>query len=304
MEQSMTIQSVNYDGEIANILFKPDISETVYNLGDVSLPFIFNSNTIQPDLEVFGTYTILILSNKCPYFLNVPRLTPTPTPTKTPTRTPTATPTSTVTPTPTFDPCKVPTPTPTTTITPTITPTLTPTPSVTCTNPCGCPPPSNTPTPTKSPKPVPSCTNPCGCTPTPTIPASTNTPTPTNTPTLTPTNTPLPEPPGIYFGKLINPTITSGDVSSLSFIYTNNPTNNYITLPSTASPEYGYILIPNYIPQPSAFYNSTTGCSGFIIPTNLIGTIFIVDGNGFPINYNIYKTFNSFTGLVNSWLCS
>lgn len=138
MEQSITIQSVNFDGEIANILFKPDISEIVYNLGDVTLPFIFNSDTINPNLEIFGTYTILILPSKCPYFLNVPRPTPNPTPTQSPTRTPTPTPTGTPTPTPTFDPCKVPTPTPTKTSTPTPTTTNTPTPSVTCTNPCGC----------------------------------------------------------------------------------------------------------------------------------------------------------------------
>jgi hypothetical protein len=273
MEQSITIQSINYSGELVNILFKPDISETVYNLGDQTLPYVFNSNTISSELEIFGTYTILILSNNCPYFLNAPRITPTPTPTVTPTRTQTPTPTPTVTPTPTFDPCKVPTPTPTITTTPTITPTPTSTPAPTCTDPCSCV--------TKTP-----------------------TPTPTITPTITPTSSPLPEPPGIYFGKFSGATITGGDVTNLTFVLTNDPTNDYLIFPSGVSPEYGYVLIPNYIPQPSAFYNSALGCTGFIIPTNIIGTIFIIDGNGFPINYNIYRTYNSFTGLVNSWLCS
>ena len=183
MEQNITISSASNDGLLANIIFKPDISEEVYNLGDHILPYQFDSSTISPTTEIFGTYTIFVIPTKCPYFLNVPRYTPTPTPTKTPTRTPTPTPTPTNTPTPTFDPCKVPTPTPTNTPTTTTTPTNTPTPSVTCTNPCGCPQPSNTPTPTKSPKPPkpsPTCTNPCGCV----------TPTPTPTISVTPTVTP------------------------------------------------------------------------------------------------------------------
>jgi hypothetical protein len=234
MEQSITIQSINYSGELVNILFKPDISETVYNLGNQTLPYIFSSNTISSELEIFGSYTMLILSNNCPYFLNVPRITPTPTPTVTPTRTQTPTPTPTVTPTPSYNPCNVPTP----------------------------------------------------------------------TPTVTPTSSPLPEPPGIYFGKFSGTTITSGDVSNLTFVITNDPTNDYLTFPLGVSPEYGYVLIPDYMSQPSAFYNSTLGCNGFVIPTNMIGTIFIIDGNGFPINYNIYRTYNAFTGLVNSWLCS
>lgn len=138
MEQFIQISSPSYDGQLANIIFKPDIEDNVYNLGDHILPYDFNSTDISPTTEIFGTYTILLLSTKCPYFLNVPRFTPTPTPTVSPTRTSTPTPTPTITPTPTFDPCKVPTPTPTTSVTPTITPTNTPTPTSSCTNPCGC----------------------------------------------------------------------------------------------------------------------------------------------------------------------
>jgi hypothetical protein len=135
MDQIIIIESINYSGEVANIIFNPDNTNVVINLGDHTLPYEFNSGLLDPPREIFGTYTITV--NNCPYFLNVPRTTPTPTPTRTPTRTPTPTPTPTVTPTPTFDPCKVPTPTPTKTVTPTVTPTNTQTPTPTPSyNPC------------------------------------------------------------------------------------------------------------------------------------------------------------------------
>jgi len=175
MSQTILIGSINYNGEIATVLFKPDNANVVINLGNVVLPYLFDPSLLNPPREIYGTYTILVLGDDgncktdCPNILQVPRETPTPTPTITSTRTQTPTPTPTITPTPSFDPCKVPTPTPTTTSTPTITPTNTPTPSATCTNPCGCPEPSRTPRPTRSPKPTPSATSGyCYPTPTPT----------------------------------------------------------------------------------------------------------------------------------------
>lgn len=168
MSQIITINSVNHDGELANVLFTPDNDPVVINLGDVTLPFVFEPSLLNPPREVYGTYTIYTYIDKCTNLLKVPRPTPTPTPTNTPTKTPTPTPTKTPTPTPTMDPCKVPSPTPTSTMTPTPTKTPTPTPSVTCTNPCGCPQPSSTPRPSKTPKPTQTCTSPCGCVPTPT----------------------------------------------------------------------------------------------------------------------------------------
>lgn len=166
MSQSITINSINYDGELATILFKPADENLVINLGTNLLPFEFFPGLLDPPKTAYGSYTILVDGADCPYVMNVPKPTPTPTPTNSPTRTQTPTPTTTQTPTATLDPCKLPTPTPTTTVTPTVTPTPTPTPSVTCTNPCGCKPgkPTRTPTPTK-------------------------TSTPTVTPTLTPTPT-------------------------------------------------------------------------------------------------------------------
>jgi hypothetical protein len=137
------IESVNYDGELANIIFTPDNQDISINLGDVVLPFFFEPCKLIPPRERFGFYTILTYNPRCTNFLRVPRPTPTPTPTPSPTRTCTPTPTPTVTPTPTFDPCKVPTPTPTptSTITPTPTISVTPTPTATW-DPCKGPPPS------------------------------------------------------------------------------------------------------------------------------------------------------------------
>jgi hypothetical protein len=145
MSESIIISSINYDGEQAEILFKPDNANVTINLGTVTLPYTFTPNNLTPPREVFGNYTILIDNSDCPNFLNVIRPTPTPTPTITQTPTPTMTQTPTITPTITPDPCLIK-PTPTPTITPTMT--LTPTPNPTIT-------PSTTPTPTITPSTTP-----------------------------------------------------------------------------------------------------------------------------------------------------
>jgi hypothetical protein len=310
MSQSITISSINYSGEQTSIVFTPQGSTNVFNLGVQTLPYTFSSNTLTPPQEIYGTYSILSLSGDCLSILNVPRPTPTPTPTITPTRTQTPTPTSTITPTPSYDPCKVPTPTPTTTQTLTPTPTISITPSVTPTrNPCITP--SKTPTQT----PTPTRTQPTTATPTgtPTVtPTQTQTKTPTPTPTITPTRTvtptpsvsPLgPESPKIYFGKFSGTSITSGQTSSLSSGYTSNPVNSAVVLPSGSSGDYGYILIPTGLTQPSEFRDSSAGCLGSLIPFNNIGTIIIVDANGYSITYNVYRTFFPFAASVSVWLC-
>ena len=267
MSQIITINSINYDGELANVLFTPDNDPTVINLGDITLPFVFEPSLLVPPREVYGSYTIYTLADKCTNFLQVPRPTPTPTPTITPTRTLTPTPTPTPTVTPTFIPCSSPTPTPTTTVTPT--PTRTPRPTTTVTP---------TATPTVTP---------------------TNTPTNTPTPTLTPTPTNYS---GIYYGKFTGTTITSGEVvTNLSFTVTTNPTNSYVTFPSGSG--YGYILIPVVYQQPVQFVNSSSGCSGLDIPTNNIGQIVLINGIGVPVTHNIYRTANSFFGSIDSWMC-
>ena len=192
MTQSIIIRSINYDGEIANIIFTPDVDNVVINLGQQTLPFLFRPYLLTPPRDVYGTYTIVVTVNgiQCPNLLNVVRPTPTPTPTPTQTSTPTLTPTSTptLTPTITVNPCLL-TPTPTLTNTSTVTPTLTSTPTPTITvNPClVTPTPTNTPTSTPTNTPTSTPTN----TPTPTqTPTQTSTETPTPTPTPTPTQTP------------------------------------------------------------------------------------------------------------------
>ena len=143
MSTSIVISSVNYDGELATILFKPDNDNATINLGNVVLPYTFDGSLLNPPRLVFGSYTILVDNSSCPNILQVPRPTPTPTKTSTPTPTNTLTPTKTPTPTITPNPCLVsPTPTPTFTSTPTKTPTNTPTKT-----------PTSTPTPTLTPLP-------------------------------------------------------------------------------------------------------------------------------------------------------
>jgi len=117
-------------------------------------------------------------------------------------------------------------------------------------------------------------------------------------------NPPAPTPalPGIYYGKLNSETLSSSDIPNLEFIYTNDPTSNYVNVASGLG--YGYIVIPNNLTQPTAFRDSTGGCFGFNIPINNIGTINLVDENGFLVTYNIYRTFYSFNGESNIWMCN
>ena len=80
---SITINSGSYNGEVANILFKPINVNTVINLGNQILPYVFNPSLLTPPQGVYGVYTILIDGADCPIILNVPL--PTPTVTTTPT---------------------------------------------------------------------------------------------------------------------------------------------------------------------------------------------------------------------------
>ena len=107
----ITISSSSYSGYVANILFTPSDNSIVINLGNQTLPYVFNSSILTPPREIYGVYTILIEGSDCPSIMTVPNPTPTPTPTITTTRTPTPTPTITPTPTTSPNPCLI-TPTP------------------------------------------------------------------------------------------------------------------------------------------------------------------------------------------------
>lgn len=236
---------------------------------------------IPPPLDVASVVNVKVIdSSGCTEFINY-SCSPTPTTTTTPT----------VTPTLTVTPGLSPTVTPSVTLTPTLTATPTVTPTLTQTQ---------TPTNTSTPSVTPTNTNTPSITPTIT---TTPTLTPTITPTITPTPSAVPAPSGIYYGKFSGSTITSGEaISNLTFLTTNDPTDNYVTYPFGDG--YGYILIPSSLPQPTGFQESSSGCSGFNIPTNNIGTLIIIDINGFPITYNTYRTFFSFGGIINCWLCN
>ena len=113
---------------------------------------------------------------------------------------------------------------------------------------------------------------------------------------------PTPDKPGIYYGKINKTSIINSDVSSLTFEYKNEGNDFYVSI--NPGEGYSYILVPNSISQPAQFRDSLSGCNGFVIPTNNIGTINLVDLNGFLVTYNIYRSFYSFNGNVNIWLCS
>lgn len=136
------------------------------------------------------------------------------------------------------------------------------------------------------------------------VPRPATTTTTTTIPVTTTTTTFGPINIGIYYGKFSGATITSGDVITFTYVATNNPTNNYVSFPSTPNSINGYILIPTFLPQPSEFRDSSVGCSGSNIPINLIGQLIIPDINSYPITYNIYRTYWSFAGQVDCWLCS
>jgi hypothetical protein len=129
----------------------------------------------------------------------------------------------------------------------------------------------------------------------------TSTPTPSPTPTPVPTGTPGPESPKFYYGKFTGATVTSGDVVNLNVISTNSAVGKYVEfLPGLG---YGYTIIPTTFTQPDRFVNSTNGCDGIIIPTNNIGTVVVNDINGFPVTYNVYRTFYKFNGQSYSYMC-
>ena len=301
MSNSIIIKSINYDGEVANIIFKPDNDNIVINLGDVTLPCTFNPSLLTPPREIYGTYTILVLNDQCldsdcPNILNVVRPTPTPTPTPTLTKTPTPTPTQTVTPTETKYVCI---PTPTITVTQTMTQTLTPTPHTTCTNPCGCPSPSRTPKPTRTPT-LTTTFNSCKVIPTLT-PTLTNTPTltttltntPTETPTETPTNTPTATPTQT---STVTPTNTLTPTNTPTETPTNTPTQTLTPSPPSFDPDAQAFITATAITdttQKNAINDLVLGLKADSLWTKMLAVYPFVGGTATTCKFNLKNPLNT-----------
>jgi hypothetical protein len=128
MSQEIIIESINFEGESAVILFTPLGETEVINLGQVTLPYEFNPSLLDPPKNIYGSYNVLTSGGSCSNILNVLPTTPTLTSTNTPTQT--SSPSNTNTPqplTPSSTSCPTVTPTKTTTNTPSNTPSNTPT---------------------------------------------------------------------------------------------------------------------------------------------------------------------------------
>jgi hypothetical protein len=68
---AILIQSVNYSGYEANIIFTPSGSEISYGLGTQIIPYIFDSSILGNNININGKYSINILDTNCSYILVV-----------------------------------------------------------------------------------------------------------------------------------------------------------------------------------------------------------------------------------------
>jgi len=108
-----------------------------------------------------------------------------------------------------------------------------------------------------------------------------------------------------YYGMNSNTSITNNDITggTMTTTLTTGVVNNYITwTPSGA--EYGYLIIPNYLAQPSDLKDSVAGCFGTNIPFVSLGTTTFNNAFGVSQTYNVYRTVNAFNSPVTAWLCS
>ena len=55
MSQSILIESNNYNGQDANVLFYPDTTDIVINLGVITIPFLFEPSMLYPPQEPLVT---------------------------------------------------------------------------------------------------------------------------------------------------------------------------------------------------------------------------------------------------------
>jgi hypothetical protein len=68
---TITLESINYSGESASIIFRP-IGDTVsINLGTQILPYVFDPSILEPSKTIYGQYVIKTSTGNCSYNLFV-----------------------------------------------------------------------------------------------------------------------------------------------------------------------------------------------------------------------------------------
>jgi len=107
-----------------------------------------------------------------------------------------------------------------------------------------------------------------------------------------------------YYGKSSNTSVLPAEITGFTNALVTSVTNSYVTLGATGGPEYGYLVIPTGLGQPSDLRNSTSGCFGSNIPYSLLGTTSFSNSYGVSTTYNVYRTTNAFVGSQSVWLCS
>jgi len=108
-----------------------------------------------------------------------------------------------------------------------------------------------------------------------------------------------------YYGMNSNTSVTDNDITggTMTTALVSSVVNNFVTW-TPAGAQYGYLIIPNYLAQPSDLKDSVAGCFGTNIPHSIIGTTTFNNAFGVSQTYNIYRTTNQFNSPVNAWLCS
>ena len=107
-----------------------------------------------------------------------------------------------------------------------------------------------------------------------------------------------------YYGKSSNTSVTNSEITGFTSALITSVVDNYITFGSTGGPEYGYLVIPSSLGQPSDLRNSTSGCFGSNIPYSSLGATTFSNAYGVSTTYTIYRTTNAFVGSLDTWLCS
>jgi hypothetical protein len=69
MANAVEISSINFSGQQANIIFTPNGSEISYGLGIQTLPYMFNTLSINDTIDIYGKYSIDLISSNCSYIL-------------------------------------------------------------------------------------------------------------------------------------------------------------------------------------------------------------------------------------------